>query len=134
MWQKHHDWYFPDANFFIIINRTLFELHHWYFESLSLFLEILDYNPDYCIGQIPHPPIPFNNLKSKVFINFLPLFTILLPSSTLTDCNLAKMTRWMSEVFAMTGISLIKQEKYYESYIDNASTSFHLSIECSRIQ
>jgi hypothetical protein len=71
IWQKHPTWYFDDADFFIIIGANLFGLHFHHFEKLTLFREIVDYNQDYRIGLLPHHPIPFDNLKTKVFTNFL---------------------------------------------------------------
>jgi hypothetical protein len=71
IWQKHPTWYFDDADFFIIIGANLFGLHLHHFEKSTLFREIVDYNQDYRIGLLPHHPIPFDNLKTKVFINFL---------------------------------------------------------------
>ena len=71
IWQKHHQWYFDDADFFIFIGGILYGLHRQQFEDSPLFREIMDYNRDYLVGRIPRHPIPFDTLKPNVFTNFL---------------------------------------------------------------
>ena len=71
MMQKHPIWYLPNADLFISIDGNLFGLYRHHFESSTLFKEILEYNKDYGIGQIPLRPIPFDDLRIQVFLNFL---------------------------------------------------------------
>ena len=71
---KHHDWYFYDADFFIIVCGIVFGLHRRYFEPSVYFRTILSLNePGRGIprGTDCFLPIPFDGLSELMFTTFL---------------------------------------------------------------
>ena len=67
---KHHFWYLDNANLFVSIWGTLYEIHHTYFKPFHYFQNLLDcINPMFTIpqGYLPKQPIPSNNLNTQLF-------------------------------------------------------------------
>ena len=71
---KHHFWYFPDADFFIIVRGIAYGLHRRHFEPSLFFRTILSRNePGHDIprGTTVQLPIPFNDISPSILFTFL---------------------------------------------------------------
>ena len=71
---KHHWWYFPNADFFIIIRNIVYGLHRRHFEPSPFFRHISSQiEPGYDIsrGTTVYLPIPLDDLDPSKFFVFL---------------------------------------------------------------
>ena len=86
---KHPIWYSINADFFIMLQGTLYGLHWQYFQNLPLF-QVAAHGEKQLIGLLPQHPIPFDTLKHDLFNHFL-----ILPHHGTIRLNHPKRDNWI---------------------------------------